>query len=34
MATFYRFCKNEKEQKYPMYSMGNDYGVIRRKSKT
>lgn len=33
MATFYRFCKNEKEQKYPMYSMGNDYGVIKENLK-
>ena len=33
MAVFYRFCKNEKDEKYPLYSMGNDYGVIKENLK-
>ena len=30
MAEFYRFCKNEKDEKYPLYSKGNDYDVIKK----
>ena len=33
MAIFYRFCKNEKDEKYPLYSMGNDYGVLKENLK-
>ncbi len=33
MTIFYRFCKNEKDEKYPLYSMGNDYGVIKENLK-
>ena len=33
MAEFYRFCKNEKDEKYPLYSMGNDYDVIKENLK-
>lgn len=29
MAIFYRFCKDEKDEKYPLYSMGNDYHIIK-----
>lgn len=33
MAVFYRFCKNEKDEKYQLYSMCNDYGVIKENLK-
>lgn len=26
---FYKFCKGKKEEKYKLYSMGNDYNVIK-----
>jgi inhibitor of KinA sporulation pathway (predicted exonuclease) len=29
IAIFYRFCKNENDEKYPLYSMGNDYHIIK-----
>uniref|UniRef100_A0A6C0CQQ1 Exonuclease domain-containing protein n=1 Tax=viral metagenome TaxID=1070528 RepID=A0A6C0CQQ1_9ZZZZ len=33
MEIFYRFCKDRYEVKYPLYSMGNDYHVIKENLK-
>jgi len=33
IETFYRFCKDSNEVKYPLYSMGNDYYIIKENLK-